>query len=113
MRDKNYILENNLARYTGRLDDAFFIHEAAQTAQREAATATIFGFEASLPNSAFDEHGVYAELKARGFKILRSEEGATVVGLRFTRSVSIAVAVEQRPQPIPSEPMDLSRRRVL
>jgi hypothetical protein len=112
MSDQNFVIIGTTAVYNGVID-AFHINEAAKKAQRLAVTGDIEGLEATLPNSEFDEHGAYPELKSKGFKILRSEEGATVVGLRFVRAVSVAVEVEQRSQPVPTEPMDLSHRRVV
>ena len=113
MSDKNFVVENGIARYTGE-PDAFFILEAVRAAQRLAATEVICGFEATVPNTDFlNEFGVYTELKARGFRILRSGEGSTVIGLLFIRTSSISIEVEQRNQPAVPQPMDLSHRRIV
>src|ERR1700684_3395727 len=95
------------AIYNGVID-AFQINEAAKEAQRLAVTETIDGFEATLPNTEFDQFGVYAELKSRGFKVLRSSDGETTVGYRFVRTVSIAVEVDQRREPTVPAAMDLA-----
>lgn len=108
----NFEVIGTTAIYNGVVD-AFHINEAAKEAQCFAATENIDGFEVTLPNTEFDQFGVYTELKSRGFKVLRSCDGETTVGYRFVRTVSIAVEVEQRSQSVPAEPMDLSLRRVI
>jgi hypothetical protein len=112
MSDQNFVVIGTTAVYNGVID-AFHINEAAKKAQRLAVTENIDGFEAALPNTEFDQFGVYAELKARGFKVLRSGEGETTVGYHFVRTVSIAVEVEQRSQPTVPAAMDLAGRRIV
>lgn len=112
MTDSGFEVIGTTAIYKGVID-AVHISEAARAAQCLAATKTIDGFEVALPNTEFDQFGVYAELKARGFRVLRSSNGETTVGYRFVRSVSIAVEVEQRVQPAVPNPMDLAGRRII